>query len=433
MGAPINPTYTQNHFLFYESNGTTQVGTEDVETTLDVDVIYYCVASCFDTTANKINDVTIRWQYNLAAGGWVDVGTTTSLQFANGSLTDGDTTQASVTSEAGTFQGSRVYETLDDATIVWSTPGDETDNYGEAWLGFTIDSAQVSDAQEVLIRCILGDGTVFTGTYTNADIDINEGAAPVIETITNATFAVLTEQALLVNDQELLSAATLAVLTGQPLVLLSASVETITAATWAVLTEQSLLVNDQELLGLVSWQALSGQPLTLLGAEIITIVSATLQVLSGQSLNAIDQEVIVGTTWQVLSGQDTSLNVSQLISAGTLNQLVGQIVNALGDEILTINAGTLAQLVEQLLYITVDVTETINNGTWQAFISQPITFASASTEIIGAATFAQLVGKNLTLTDSDPVLLTENLWRTTEETIRIKKSFEITDIDRDYP
>lgn len=663
MGSPINPTYTQNHFLFYESNGTTQVGTEDLETILDVDTIYYCVTSCFDTTANKINDVTIRWQYNLASGGWLDVSTTTPLQFANGSLTDGDTAQTSKTSETGTFQGSRVYETINDAAIVWSTPGDETDNYGEAWLGLTIDSAQVSDAQELLLRCILGDGTVFTGTYTNADIEVNEVAGAVIETITAGTWAVLTEQALLVNEQELLSAETMQVLAGQTFVTNAKVTETITAAIWALLVEQLLSVNEQELLGIETWQGLTGQALTLpassttfqaqisittrdgqetndatwqesgqdsdgnyvgffagqedmgmswdnvtvpqgatiisaiievfmtykegtgdvptrmqgfdvddvavfsstdrpsqkpqttalvdrtllhsefvdntwlplddckdiiqeiidrsgwasgqalgvvlkdngavtgndfqfqdygrntaqaakitieyteaagvtetitaatwnvlveqlllvneqelisaetwqvltgqpfvtLGAEVITLVASTWQVFSGRSLNAADQEVLVSATWQVLIEQAMQLNVTEHISAGTFAQLVGQIVNALGDEVLIITPATFAQLVGQLLFATVDVTEIVSSGTWAAFTGQPITFAAASTEIIGAGTFAQLLGKSLTITSADVPVLVENLWRTTEETIRVKKSYEITDIDRDYP
>ena len=39
-------------------------------------------------------------------------------------------------------------------------------------LVFTIDSAQVSDGQEILVRVVEGDGTALEGTYVDADINV---------------------------------------------------------------------------------------------------------------------------------------------------------------------------------------------------------------------------------------------------------------------
>jgi hypothetical protein len=67
-----------------------------------------------------------------------------------------------------------VYEQVDDAQVVYTVPDDGTTSHSEVVLVFQIDSAQVTDGQEILVRCVEGDGTVFGGTYTNADIDVNE-------------------------------------------------------------------------------------------------------------------------------------------------------------------------------------------------------------------------------------------------------------------
>lgn len=191
MGMPILPTWTQDHYQFYQSDGSTTVGSADTQQSLDVDTTYYVAVTISDTTANDIYNLTVQWQYNLAGAGWTAVGTTTAVKYANGSLTDGDTTQNSSTiAGLGTFRGSRVYESENDTAVIWSTPGDETDNHGEAWLGFTIDSAQVSNGQEILLRCVEGNDTVFTGTYTNADIDVVEEV--VIQGDASITLAALT-------------------------------------------------------------------------------------------------------------------------------------------------------------------------------------------------------------------------------------------------
>ena len=172
MGKPILPSWQQDNYAFYQSDGSTQVGTANTQTTLDADTTYYLAVTISDTLANDTYACTIQWQYNLAGGGWNTITTTSPVAFATGSLTDGSTSQnSSAIAGIGTFRGSRVYESAATGATCWSTSGDESDQHGEAWLGFTIDSAQVSNGQEVLIRAVEGNGTVFGGTYTNADID----------------------------------------------------------------------------------------------------------------------------------------------------------------------------------------------------------------------------------------------------------------------
>ena len=185
MGMPIDANWTQEDYAFYEDgteSGSTLIGSAGAQQTLEVDTTYFCRLAISDTTgANATGEVDLRciWQYNLAGGGWTDVGTTTPVQFAaSANVTDGGTTSNRQPTGTGTFNAGRIYESAANTTIVYTAPGDETTSHTEVLLVFTIDSAQVTDGQEILIRCINNVGgvtpTVYPGTYTNADIDVNE-------------------------------------------------------------------------------------------------------------------------------------------------------------------------------------------------------------------------------------------------------------------
>ena len=179
MGKPVQPVWNQQDYAFYQSDGTTIIGTAGTQQTLTTDTTYYVRLAIGDTNnTNQAVDLTINWQYNLAAGGWNEITDTSPVQHANGSLTDGASITSSTLTAIGTFNNGRVYESESTATVVYTTPADETDTYTEVMLGFTIDSAQVSDGQEVLIRATFGDGTAFD-VYTDADIDIDEPLGPV--------------------------------------------------------------------------------------------------------------------------------------------------------------------------------------------------------------------------------------------------------------
>lgn len=177
MGMPVTPTWNLDDYAFYDSTGTgTPVG-DGAQTTLEVDTTYYCVIAVTDTTSNGAYNFTAQWQYNLAGGGWTDVGTgAAAVNYANGSLTDGGSPgDDSAVAGGGTYNGSRVYESENDSATAFSTPevDPHSDTYGEVWLGFTIDSGSVTNGQEILLRVVLGDNTTITENV-NPDIDVLE-------------------------------------------------------------------------------------------------------------------------------------------------------------------------------------------------------------------------------------------------------------------
>lgn len=181
MAKTVNPVWAQQDYAFYSDgteSGSTIVGTAGSQQSLDVDTIYFCrlaIAETAGATESPILDV--RWQYNLAAGGWTDVGTTTPLQFAASSnVTDGGTTSDRI-GGTGTFNAGRIYESANNTATVYTSSGND---HTEVLLVFTIDSAQVSNGQEILVRCVRGDGTVLD-SYVDADIDV---VAPVADALT---------------------------------------------------------------------------------------------------------------------------------------------------------------------------------------------------------------------------------------------------------
>jgi len=184
MGMPVPPIWTQEDYAFYADgteSGSVIVGSAGAQQSLDVDTIYFCRLAVSDTAGAENSGpatLTCRWQFNLAGGGWTDVGAATALQFANSSnVAHDDTTSNRQPTGTGTFNAGRVYEQLDDAQVVYTVPDDASTTHTEVLLVFQIDSAQVTDGQEILVRCVEGDGTVFGGTYVDADIDVSEAVS----------------------------------------------------------------------------------------------------------------------------------------------------------------------------------------------------------------------------------------------------------------
>lgn len=190
MGMPVEPIWEAEQYAFYNDgteSGSTIVGTVNTQQTLDTDTIYFCRISINDTAPGTDNadvpSLTVKWQFNNAGGGWTDVGTTTAVQFAaSGNVTDGGTTSNRDPSNTGTFNAGRIYESAANATTVITANGSTQST--EVLLVFQIDSAQVSDNAEVLIRCTEGDGTLLAGTAVEADIDVNLGAVNYTKTLT---------------------------------------------------------------------------------------------------------------------------------------------------------------------------------------------------------------------------------------------------------
>jgi len=496
----------QREYIWHDDDGTDETDASDLEI---ADATHD-----FDLTAGNVQ-ARIRilmveaggadgfnfWgqlQYSLNSGTYTDVDTVSSVVKAFGSTkltNDGDTTQQ---------LGSGTFITVNEGVCEDGFAGDgaagQVDFVGnEEWeYEYTVEfiAADLVDSDVVEFRVLDANnpGSQSYTSYPHSTITI---AAAAIETITKATWAQLVEQALNVNEQELLGAETWAVLTGQPLTESVSATETITAAiwallveqdpdineqellsasvwqvlagqpfdalgaeietivtgtwqalleqaldvnesiipflaTWQVLTEQDLSVNEQELLNAATWAVVTGQPLTLLGTEIITLTQATWKVTTGQNINAIDEEQMSTATWAALIGQSFNQNVNMNITSATFAQVIGQVVEALGDEILTIDARTWASLVGTLLAISVDATETIAAGNIQSLTGQPLTLLAGAVEVIGARTMKQFIGLSVTPSGFVPSI-PNNIQRGLDDTIRVKKGFDITDIDRDYP
>ena len=190
MGAPVDPIWEQEDYAFYTDGTETDaviIGTTGSQQTLEVDTAYHCRLAIGDTNGtNKTNPLAIKWQYNLAGGGWVDVTTTTPIQFVdNANLADGGPTTNRDPVGTGTFNVGLIYESASTATI-YTPPLTEVPTHTEVLLHFLIDSAQVTNGQEILVRCVHSDGTSFT-TYVDADINVNE-AAGATQTISDLDF-----------------------------------------------------------------------------------------------------------------------------------------------------------------------------------------------------------------------------------------------------
>lgn len=165
MGAPVLPLWRQNSFAFYADgteSGSALIGGVDTNPSLDVDTLYQCRFVIQEYNgANKADLLTLRLQYNLNAAGWVNVSTSTPIQYTSvGTIADGGVTTQRI--GAGTFVAGRVFEAVNDTVTVYSTAGnDET----EALFGLTIDSAQVANTDTIQLQVLQGTGTVLD-TYT---------------------------------------------------------------------------------------------------------------------------------------------------------------------------------------------------------------------------------------------------------------------------
>ena len=185
MGMPVTPVWAQEDYAFY-NDGTedvaTIIGSAGTQQTLNVDTVYHCRLAIGDTngTNQPSQDLTIRWQFNHAGGGWTTVTGSTVIQFVdNANLTDGGSTTNRQPTGTGAFNTGRVYESSNESAVVYTLPTDESTSHTEVVLHFQIDSAVASNGDEILIRATHGDGTAFTN-YTNADIDVS---APLTQSV----------------------------------------------------------------------------------------------------------------------------------------------------------------------------------------------------------------------------------------------------------
>lgn len=144
---------------------------EDADPTIDVNTVFRWrvgVENYGDTT-----DSTADWkaQYNLASGGWNDVSATSPLQWAssgNYANLDAITTAQLTSQSASSFGGEAIGV---EGTNAINTSNMPADQYEEYEMALSIDSAQVSNGQTVLLRLVMAAGTVFDD-YGTADANI---------------------------------------------------------------------------------------------------------------------------------------------------------------------------------------------------------------------------------------------------------------------
>jgi len=172
-----NPTWDMASTAFYNDgteSGSTIIGTADTQQTLDNDTTYFCRALQENPVAAGEKQA-FNWEYNHAGGGWTAVTTTSSVIIA---VTSSNVANADDTTNrlggTGTFiTDNNGVDDTGSGTDCTSAGNDKT----EALLVFQIVGADVTDADEILLRCTNTKSRTQTYTGGNADIDVNKVAA----------------------------------------------------------------------------------------------------------------------------------------------------------------------------------------------------------------------------------------------------------------
>jgi hypothetical protein len=170
--ASVMASFDQDSYAFYQDgseSGSTQVGTTNNQTTLEVNTTYGCRLLVQEANGAAGTARPGNWQYNHNSGGWVNITTISSVVKAvdSASLTDeGDTTQRI---GSGTFVTPNAW-VCEDGVLPNLAYGASEEC--EGLLAFQIIGADVSHGDEILIR--------FSGVDSwtrDADIDVNKPAA----------------------------------------------------------------------------------------------------------------------------------------------------------------------------------------------------------------------------------------------------------------
>lgn len=167
-------SFDQEKYAFYEDgteSGSTIIGSEDTQQTLDVDTLYQCRLKIRETAGGGGNYPNNSvWQYNHNSGGFTTISTSSSVVQAadSANLTDAaDTTQR--LTGGGTFVTPNSWVTEDGQMPGLSFGASEV---CEMLLSFQIIGSDVSNGDEILLRN--GSADAFT---LDADIDVNKAAA----------------------------------------------------------------------------------------------------------------------------------------------------------------------------------------------------------------------------------------------------------------
>jgi hypothetical protein len=173
-------TTIQEHFVYVADDGDeagSSLGTNDADWTQDVDTIFR-VRFAVTETAGGTESQGFILRYNLAGGGYNDVGAGTPIQYASSAettwtITDGDaTTNRPLNWGSGSFTAGEYSE---DAVVTGPIVLDTQWTNVEFCL--TIDSAQVTDAQTFTLQVWFPGPTALDSYSATPTITINEEAA----------------------------------------------------------------------------------------------------------------------------------------------------------------------------------------------------------------------------------------------------------------
>jgi len=319
MGKTVNPVWQQQDYAFYSDgteSGATIIGSAGTQQSIDVDVAFHCRLAIAETAgATTSPSLTLSWQYNLAGGGWNTITGTTPIQFIdNANLTDGGATTNRQPTGTGTFVAGRIYETANTGATCYTSSGSD---HTEALAHLFIDSAQVSNGQEILIRCVEGGGTLFGGAYTDADINVVAPIPPDDLNATDISSASSTSTVALTQNQ-VLNATDIS------------SVSSVSNPTLAEVSDDALLADDISSASSTSSAALT-QNQVLDATDISSASSTTDAALTqGHTLDATDISSASSTSSTTLS-QNQVLDVTDISSASTTSSATlsqNQVLNA---------------------------------------------------------------------------------------------------------
>jgi hypothetical protein len=174
------PTRTAGTWQFANDgteSGSTLIDSPNTNQTLDVDTIYHFRIGFWNNDSDTWKNAIVQLQYNYESGGFLPVNATSSVvrSAPTSGLVDGADSTQRIT--AFSFDGTN--EGQDEVDGVAGGPNaDFINNGGEAVFAFTIRSADVSDAETIVLKITDADAVEDLDVYEQTDptITVNKEA-----------------------------------------------------------------------------------------------------------------------------------------------------------------------------------------------------------------------------------------------------------------
>jgi len=166
---------TQHSFQGYVNDGAINTGTpiaaEDANFAIDADTIFHLRIGAVETN-NKVDSSGYDLYVNYNGGGYVLIGASSVIQYANGAHTDGGATTQRLGSAGGAWVNGEYSE---DGTVATKTlKAQET----EFQFALMFDSAQAVDQETCLFQLYRTGGTQIESYTITPTITVNVAVAP---------------------------------------------------------------------------------------------------------------------------------------------------------------------------------------------------------------------------------------------------------------